>query len=509
MLNLPFQQWAVRDMSSWKVFMGMTEDNQDEYMTALSFASAPADEAWVFACVRRKYLDAQSVPLRVLVRTGDGWTPAAELNDQAASDLQWLLDDVNPYDMNGADLKAYTVAGLNVWGGGYWKKVRGRLLRDVQELYWLRVPDVTPVSANGRWADMWRYHPTSGASEMVEPRDMIVFRTPNLSNPLEPLSPLSSVRWDLAVGKEAPKSTASVLKNWGIPPGVFIVPKDAEFTSADRSLVRRALAALRGPKNQGKTAVLPQGLEWQQLAINPKDAEWLAARKASRMAVCAVLGVPLPLAGDDEKQSVYAAVRDAERVFWLNTMIPELDWYADVINGWLVPDFDPVPRGKPHRLMVAWDYSAIEAIQPVWQERVEGMTQLLDRRVVVANEVRATLRLGGPVPWGNEPNYHTTVNLSSPADPEIVPGAAESEVPEPPAPDAGELDITAQLRTIGRNLYRALPVRAFVAHGGPLNADALLGRQIPDAARLAIEDGLRRRNSAEQIATALQESRHA
>jgi hypothetical protein len=42
----------------------------------------------------------------------------------------------------------------------------------------------------------------------------------------------------------------------------------------------------------------------------------IAAPKISRMAVCAALGVPLVLAGDDEKTSVYANLRDAERVFW-------------------------------------------------------------------------------------------------------------------------------------------------------------------------------------------------
>lgn len=500
MTSAPFSDWAFRDANTWKAFMGITEDNQDEYLTAASFSMAPADEAWVYACVRRKFLSAQSVPLRVYTKDGKKLIPAEDSEDRqfrgAAQELQFLLDDVNPVDMNGSDLKAYTVAGLNVWGGSYWKKVRGRLLGDVQELYHLRVPDVQVDSLDGRRVDRYKYQSVRGSLETIRPQDMVAFRTVNLSNPLEPLSPLRSVRHDLAVGKYAPLWTASTLKNWGIPAGAWVMGKDIDYAPNDKSLIQRALRQLRGPKNAGKSAVLPPGMDWKQMAINPKDAEWLDARKASRMAVCAVLGVPLPLAGDDEKQSVYAAMRDAERVFWRNTMIPELDWYADVINGWLVPDFDTTPRPKPRTIVVGWDYSQIEAIEPTWADKATAYIQFKDKRIATPNEVRRALNIGDDIEGGDEVDEKPEPPAPFGMQP---PGPGKPAEPKEPKPEPKKP--AEAMRSI-KGLYRHPAVKAFLA-GDPLDADALIG-STTEPTRLAIEDGLRRRHSAEQIASALE-----
>ena len=112
---------AFRDANTWKVFMGITEENQDQYNLLADYASAPADEAWVHACVNRLIEAAQSVPLRVYQYQSDGLDlmPVMGTDNQACKDLQHLLDWVNPVDMNGSDLKAYTIASWAIWGGCY------------------------------------------------------------------------------------------------------------------------------------------------------------------------------------------------------------------------------------------------------------------------------------------------------------------------------------------------------------------------------------------------------
>lgn len=508
---------AFRDANTWKVFMGITEGNQDEYLTALSFATAPADEAWVYSCVRRLYTAAQSIPLRVYSRDGRDLVPVEDSADADGLELQYLLDNVNPIDMNGGDLKAYTVAGYAVWGGSYWQKVRGRYGGRPRELYYLRVPDVRPESDDGRAVRHYRYTPRQGAAAVIEPRDMLVFKTVNLVNPLEPLSPLSAARQQVAVNRAAATTTASVLRNQGVPPGFWTVSKGTSVGSQDVGVLKRLLRGLRGPRNAGKTPFIPYEIDYKTLALLPKDAEWIAAQKLSRMAVCAVLGVPLVLAGDDEKASVYANLRDAERSFYKGTVIPLLDWYADVLNGWLVPEFDasrvqvgaerPLSLGK---LVVGWDYSAIEAIQDPYDQRVTAAIQLADRRALTPNDLRAMFRLGKPVSWGDVPSpSQTRVMLSGDVPPALLDTTPPSPAQMPSltyelgggvTPD---LDWDQPVRSIGRGLYRRPAVRAFIAHGGPLDAEALLGRPVPDAIRLAIEDGLRRRYSADQIADSL------
>jgi HK97 family phage portal protein len=510
-LDLETAGAGIRAMSAeWFAFNGINRNEGAQVMRSLAdYGRAPADEAWVYRCVALKAGFAQSVPLLVEVRDGSGWITADATSDGAALDLQGLLDDVNPVNMNGSDLKAWSVAATSVWGETYWRKVRGRFGGAPQELFWLRSPDLTPNK--GRvWIDSYDYQPSGGAAETYLARDIVPFRRLNLEDPTRGLSPLASARFDIAVNRQAAEWQAEVLANWGIPPLYWQIPKDADFTPQDQSLVRRALRALRGPRNQGKTPIVPQGLEAKILSLNPKDADWLSSRKISRMTICAVEGVPLVLAGDDDKNTVYANLRDAERIF-ARYMITELDWLADGVNGWLVPDFDPSKPGR-RRIRVRFDYGQIEALQAPLREDYLAWQSWLDRKVAVPNEARRHFKIGPDVPWGNDPLLSTTVATTD--SPEVDEDKQRQAMGEEPAvdeePDLEGAVAADALRAVGRGLYRHPAVRSWIANpSAPLDAAALLGRRPAEPTRIQIEAGLRRRDSAGQIAESLSEGARA
>jgi len=512
--NLEVAGGGFRNMSAeWFAFNGIARNEGAEVMRSLAeFGRAPADEAWVYRCVNLKAGFAQSVPLLVELRDGSGWQPAEETNDGAALDLQGLLDDVNPVNMNGSDLKAWSIGATSVWGETYWRKVRGRFGGTPQELWWLRSPDLNPKK--GRvWIDSYDYQPAGQPVENYLPRDIVPFRRLNLEDPTRGLSPLASARYDIAVNRQAAQWQAEVLANWGIPPVYWQIPKDADFTPQDQSLVRRALRALRGPRNAGKTPIVPQGLEAKILSLSPKDADWLASRKVSRMTICAVEGVPLVLAGDDDKNTVYANLRDAERIF-ARYMITELDWLTDGINGWLVPDFDPSRPGR-RRLRVRFDYAQIESLQAPLEDRQrvaisEVQTGLRGRR-----EYRKTFQVG--TTDGMPESVPEFVELKTLLPVEDVPAGTEQDpslgtaVDQPAAGAPGDAADTGDaIRAFGGALYRHPAIRAWVADPTqPLDVVGLLGRRVADATRSEIEAGLRRRHSAAQIAEALSEGARA
>jgi HK97 family phage portal protein len=502
---------ATRDMSAaWFAFMGIDRDAPPEYRTPSAFAKAPADEAWVYSCVNKIASSGAGVPLRVYVKHGRDLVPAADEPTPEGDDLQYLLDNANPVDMTGTDLKSYNLAAHTVWGETFMGKVRGRRGGPPQELYWLRAPDMTPKAPNGRQVLAWTHRPTGIGDETVyEPRNVIHWKTWNLVNPLRGLSPLSSVGSEIATGVLWAQRLAATVANDSIPPGFWQVPANAEFTKQDEGLVKRTLRALRGPRNKGRTAIMPQGLDFKAISLTPQAAEMIANRKVSRMAVCAVTGVPLVLAGDDEKTSVYANLRDAERVFWRGTMVPKLDGYADILNNWLVPDFDATRR----RLVVAFDYSEIEALKPTldveWNMWLGGIYS----QAVVPNEFRRHFRLGADVPWGDRPVPRTAVAIRpDPAalDPAALPTldpALEAALPETSSTIvADESSAAGTLRSFGRDLYKQPAVRAWVANPyEPLDTAALFaGRSVPTELRLSIEAGLRRRDPAAAIAASLE-----
>lgn len=496
MLRYDVASGGFKDLGmAWRQFNGLPDPGMPSWKTLGDYAKAPADEAWVYSCIRRRYTAAMSVPLKVYVKDGTRRVSADQSSNQAAKDLQNLLDDVNPVDMQAGDLKAYLEAGLAAWGEGYIKKVRGRLGGPPRELYWLPASDVTPIPEQGPApVTAYAYQPNGLIKAETYPvKDMIAYRTVNLSNPRRGLSPLAAVRSEMRVNVAAAENTASTLENWGVPPGAWVVPKGADVSPQDQRLIKRAIAALRGPRNSGKTPVLPEGIDWKPIALNPKDAEWLAARKVSRMTICAALGVPLVLAGDDEKNTVYAAIRDAERVFWRNTMIPELDWIADGFNSWLVPDFT-----TQRDILIAFDYSAIEALKA---PPAEEMAQWLEavKLGLPFNRFLDRFGMGDPVEGGDE----SRVLLGRAGDVGLTPGDQSADAPVAPVsttpaskPRPAEYNTArAAAASLGKGLYKHEAVKAYLTTGDPTVLEQLVPEH--EVERLAL--GLQRRLPAAKL----------
>lgn len=518
---------ATRDASmTWMRFMGIDPDDPTSFSTLRSYGIAVEDEPWTYACVFKTAAACQSVPLRVYQRVGRDLIPIEDTNNGPSHDagtrLQRLFDWVNPIDMTGDDLKAYTAACWFLYGGYYLQKVRGRFGGEPQELYWLSPPDVQVDSQDGRRVDQYQYRPSKGSPKTILPPDMIVHKRFNPRDPLAMLSPLSSVRNEIQVGIQASLHTSSLLKNHSIPAQAIVAQKGAEISNSDKRTLRQMFAELRGAKNAGKTPVITEPVDIKDISVHSQDAEYMLAREIARKAICAVLGMPPVVAGDDDKTNVYGNWRDARRAWWQDTLITYLDGQATTYNNWLVPDFDP---DGSYGLWVAYDYSQIEALQEPWSQRVMGLTMLQDRGDIVRNEVRAHLRLGKPMKGGDEPEPLTKVTLKGDAMPGSAMGTyiptdevvAPAPVVEEPGglPQIGMSDLggasraAARIEMFGRGLYTHPAVEQFLAdRSRPLDATWLLGEPVSAAVRSVIEAGLARRYSPAQLARGVPSERY-
>jgi phage portal protein BeeE len=361
------------------------------------------------------------------------------------------LDSVNPIDMTGSEMRGYIVASRKVWGGWYLKKVKGSLLHDTQELYWLRVPDLTPHSQDGRAIDYYEYRPTrpgmASQADRFDPQDIIRQRGMNMGSQIDMISPLSAARYDMVTDEAASMRTASILRRRGVPEGYWSGRQGAELGPQDKSAIRRFLRQLVGPRNAGKALVAPD-IEFHAIDLPEKDAQWLEGRKVTRMMVSAILGVPIVLAGDDEHAGVYRSVRDAEWVMWRDTVIPEQNADADTFNNWLVPEFN---RPGDPQLVVAYDYSQVEALRPVWNLEWNGYLSAIDRQAITPNEFRRHWKLGPDVEWGDKPVPLTKVSVKA-ADAGDLPSedaGDAADVPAPTPPDETAADRAAAGRRGG------------------------------------------------------------
>ena len=104
-------------------------------------------------------------------------------------------------------------------------------------------------------------------------------------------------------------------------------------------------------------------------------------------------GVPKPLLSDLER-ATFSNINTAERIFWRNTMLPEIQFMEEQLTRMLLPKLGY------QDLEVEFDLSGIEVLREDENSRVARDSQLLDRGVLTINEVRRTRNLPD-VPWGD------------------------------------------------------------------------------------------------------------
>ena len=104
-------------------------------------------------------------------------------------------------------------------------------------------------------------------------------------------------------------------------------------------------------------------------------------------------GVPKPLLSDMER-ATFSNINAAERIFWRNTMLPEMRFIEENLNRMLLP------RLGYGDLVVQFDSRSVEALREDENSRVTRESQLLDWGVLTINEVRRSRNLPD-VPWGD------------------------------------------------------------------------------------------------------------
>jgi HK97 family phage portal protein len=151
-------------------------------------------------------------------------------------------------------------------------------------------------------------------------------------------------------------------------------------------------ARYRGPGNAHRPAIASFVRDIKTLGLSHRDMDFIQGLRWSLEEVSRTYGVPKPLLSDMER-ATFSNVNAAERLFWRNTMLPQMRFLEEQMNRMLLPRL-----GYPD-LVVEFDQSSIEALREDENSRVTREMQLLDRGVLTINEVRRGRNLPD-VPWG-------------------------------------------------------------------------------------------------------------
>jgi HK97 family phage portal protein len=229
-------------------------------------------------------------------------------------------------------------------------------------------------------------------------------------------SDLYASEWNKRVFRKGTHGTAAIIKEEMTKPQIDRI----------KEMIRQNLV---GDQNYGNVEVL-WGVDFKQIGMTAKDAEFLGLKKQDMLEILAAHGVPPALVGVLEYAN-YANMREQLRIFWQN-LTPKLVGVRDTLNVQLVRRIDP-------RLELDFDLSGVEALQEDRNQKAARHTSLLMNGLRTRNEIRAEDGLD-PVDDSEGDTYYLPMSA--------IPVGSESSAP--PAPDDGD----EETRSIGKRLRR-------------------------------------------------------
>ncbi len=344
----------------------------------------------VYAAVKLRADALTRPPLRVYRNQaadgGSGRRAAVSPSHPAAR----LLERVNPWHTR-SDLWRATETHLCLWGAAFWAIEQGE--DGEPELWPLRPDRMVVIPDRQRYVRGFVYR---GAAEPVAytPDEIVWLRYFNPLEELAGLSPLAPARLSADMGHEGLAFNRHLLRNSARPD--FLLLTNQEMNEAElEEFYARWDMRYQGSGNARRPAVASAVRDVKTLGLSHRDIDFIQGLRWSLEEVSRAYGVPKLLLGDFER-ATYANVQASERMFWRNTIVPEVRFLEEQLNRMLLPKL-----GYP-QLCVEFDLSVIEALQEDENNRVQRETALLDRGVLTINEVRRERNLP-EVPWGDGP----------------------------------------------------------------------------------------------------------
>jgi len=254
------------------------------------------------------------------------------------------------------------------------------------ELWSLNPKLVKHAFADGQLAG-WEY-----GGLPIEPDELIHFKFFNPSySTIRGQSPIEAVRNEMEADYQATKFNKAFFENDATPNGVIEVDKDKQIDIKElRKLKKMWNENHQGSGNAHKTAFLLGGMTYRQMSLSQKDMEWIEGRKFSRDAIYSVFGVSPFVAGHYDSGTVTrATAKEATRLFWTNTLIPQLLRMELKLNS----KFFMRLLGEGY--WCKFDTSGIEELKTDYNESVITAKDLFTLGYT-RNEINQRLELGMP-----------------------------------------------------------------------------------------------------------------
>lgn len=377
-----------------------------------------AYKSWIYVCSSKNAISVASVPLRLYLATKNGNTKkkivetkkianetkdylfchpglvktlsqVREVEEVVDHQLITLLKNINPYS-NRFDHFELTELHQELTGNAYWVLVKDTETGLPNEIYILPPNCMRIVLGKNNIIAGYEYKdPQSGLITKYSTSDIIQFKfTSPLDSYYYGYSPMYAIQSIINLGLSINEFEQYLMDNLGVIGGLFRTDQPLKEDEM-KNLEEKINEGHTGVTNAGKMLFVSHGVEFQQVAVNPKEMNYLRGREVIMKEVAAAYGVPISKLQTDNVNLANALAGDQQ--YQRDTIKPRLMRMEEKLNEQLIPLYD-------ENLFVAFDNPVVEDKATEARE----IDLMLRNGVITINEVRRKKGLPD-VPWGNTP----------------------------------------------------------------------------------------------------------
>lgn len=451
---------AMRDLT--------TDDN--------SLATAYTASVWAFRCTNVRASKVASIPHRVISKKTQEPIPDHPLIT-AIQAAYWYSHRSLLFDFE---------MSICLYGEVFIELIRN-LVGMADGLKWLNPLGVEPFIYGSHILHYDVYEQNGGAYKHLNPEHMIYYHTANPRDDLRGLAVMTTALDSVNVDRAIQKSTKAWFLNDARPDGIISPPEGATFPDPMLARLQQWWQnRLKGPRNRGKTAILPTAVRWQQVQREPIP-EQPELKMDVRRETCAAFGVPVSIAGGWDDAS-YQSAPEQRKSLYEETIFPECNLIAEFITEVVLPEFDRSGGSK-----FEFDKSAVQATLEDQEKKSRIAKDKWLGGLMTMNEARLA---GGDKSMGAAgeilliPSGYTVIPINQLADaPQLV---AQASVPFAlPAPSLSLADPNAEQNNSPRlPLASSAVTDQEVAHGSTsLAPDRTADRELSKWEKAALQSG--------------------
>jgi HK97 family phage portal protein len=358
------------DGPAWSSFFGRTGYSGKTVTTQSAMQLATA-----WACIKLTAQAVSCLPLKLYEKRG------SDSREEVDDDLAEILSDSPNADQTALEYWETVVASLLTRGNAYSEKVYlGRSLSALQPL---------GNCAPHRKSDgtlVYRLNDRGKTEDL--PRDK-VFHVKGFGQGLSSLdlgmSPIAYGVHSLGTALAAEEAAGKMFGNGLQVSGVL--KSDQTLKPEQRAQLQKIMQAYTGSEKAGKLMILEAGLEYQQMTLNPDDAQMLETRRFSVEEICRWFGVPPIIIGHAAQgQTMWGSGVEQILIAWLTLGIdPLCDRIEARIKKQLIR-----PTGQRRRYA---EFNREALLQMDSKSKAEFLSKMVQNALMSRNEARAKLNL--------------------------------------------------------------------------------------------------------------------